>query len=109
MACNTNRCALRRFDGHGSGSYRPSNSGLAKEAENNLAAMIAARNKLDSDLGLSVQKEKPEMKTQNYGNLILAKSEMPESIHIPEVFQNKVQPEIFTTWKTPRASSDYQK
>lgn len=101
MACNTNRCALRRFDGHGSGSYRPSNSGLAKENENNLAAIIAARNQMDSDLGISGQKEKPEIKTQNSGNVILAKPEVYKIVND--------KPDEFTTWKTPRASSDYQK
>jgi hypothetical protein len=100
MACNTNRCALRRFDGHGSGSYRPSNSGLAKENENNLAAMIAARNRLDSDLGLSIQKEKPEIKIQNSGNLILAKPDASKSLF----YDSESNPEI-TTWKTPSASN----
>ena len=48
MACPTGRCALRRFDGHGSSSYRPSNQALANENETRLANLLAARESLDS-------------------------------------------------------------
>lgn len=107
MACNAGRCALRRFDGHGSGAYRPSNSGLAKENENNLAKLLEARNKLDSDLGLSTQKEKPEIKNQNSGNLILAKPDTTKSlIYKPDNLQ--ILDDKFTIWKTPSVS-DWQK
>ena len=51
MACNTGRCALRRFDGHGSGSYRPSNSGLASENEKKLAEILALRKEMDKTYG----------------------------------------------------------
>jgi hypothetical protein len=51
MACPTGRCALRRFDGHGTNSYRPSNSALAAEGEARLAAMLAERRAGDSIWG----------------------------------------------------------
>jgi hypothetical protein len=96
MACNTGRCALRRFDGHGSGSYRPSNSALASENEKNLAALMSARNKLDSDLGFSGQKDLPLASGKPEDSLILASVQKPELVY---------KPDNFTTWKTPSASN----
>jgi len=51
MACPTGRCALRRFDGHGTNSYRPTNSALAAEGEAKLAAMLAERRAVDAMFG----------------------------------------------------------
>jgi len=99
MACNTGRCALRRFDGHGSGSYRPSNSALASENEKNLAALMAARNKLDSDLGFSGQKDLPLASGKPEDSLVLASNLVAQKIEISQ------KPDNFTTWKTPSASN----
>lgn len=47
MACSTNRCALRRFDGHGSSSYRPSNPEAAREFTSRMDQMLAERTRQD--------------------------------------------------------------
>ena len=46
MACSTGRCALRRFDGHGS-SYRPTNPEVAREFQSRLDQLMAARGQQD--------------------------------------------------------------
>lgn len=50
MSCGTNRCALRRFDGHGSSSYRPSNPEANKVFNSSVQAMIAERARQDSGI-----------------------------------------------------------
>lgn len=50
MSCGTNRCALRRFDGHGSSSYRPSNPEAAKAFNTGLEAMMAERARQDAGI-----------------------------------------------------------
>ena len=57
MACPTGRCALRRFDGHGTGSYRPTNSALAAEGEARLSAMLAERRAVDAMFGGAATEE----------------------------------------------------
>ena len=47
MSCGANRCALRRFDGHGSSSYRPTNPEVAREFQSRLDQMMAARGQQD--------------------------------------------------------------
>jgi hypothetical protein len=99
MACPTGRCALRRFDGHGSGSYRPSNTALASENEARLAALRAERDKLDaicfgSGGGSGFANANASGKSLA---LPLAKPEMPLA---------KSQPQ--TPWQIPKAS-DWQK
>jgi hypothetical protein len=48
MACPTGRCALRRFDGHGTNTYRPTNPEAAREFNSNLERMMAERSQQDS-------------------------------------------------------------
>jgi hypothetical protein len=48
MACPTGRCALRRFDGHGTSSYRPTNTEAVRQFNSSLEAMMAERAKQDS-------------------------------------------------------------
>lgn len=102
MACNTGRCALHRFDGHGSGSYRPSNSILASENEQNLTSLLVARNKLDSDLGCCNQKHSIQ-------NLVSGKPESNLILEITRIQKAELEPEpkqeIITIWKTPSASN----
>lgn len=50
MACGTNRCALRRFDGHGSSSYRPSNPEAAKVFNDGMQGLLAERARQDSGI-----------------------------------------------------------
>jgi hypothetical protein len=50
----SNRCALRRFDGHGSSSYKPTNPEVSKEFSSNLAALMAERERQDSGIFRSV-------------------------------------------------------
>jgi hypothetical protein len=50
MSCGTNRCALRRFDGHGSSSYRPSNSEAAREFTSRMDQMLAERTRQDQGM-----------------------------------------------------------
>jgi hypothetical protein len=90
MACPTGRCALRRFDGHGSGSYRSSNKALANENETRLANLLAARESLDSLF--KKPDEKPETSLISYNSIIIP--QMPE-----------LKPIGITPWKTPSASS----
>lgn len=107
MACNTGRCALRRFDGHSSGSYKPSNSILASENEQNLTSLLVARNKLDSDLG---RRQLPEG-NQNHSiqNLASGKPESNSILEITRIQKAELEPEpkqeIITIWKTPSASN----
>lgn len=134
MACPTGRCALRRFDGHGSGSYRPNNQALANENETRLANLLAARENLDSLFKKpDEQKEKvarlpesflatsltydnfksgilvPESKPISFDRGITA-SLMPESnpISFDRGITSSLMPESnptgSTPWKTPSAS-----
>lgn len=48
MACPTGRCALRRFDGHGSSGYRPTNPEAARQFNSDLERMMAERSQQDS-------------------------------------------------------------
>lgn len=50
MSCGANRCALRRFDGHGSSSYRPSNPEQSKAFNSNVQAMLAERARQDAGI-----------------------------------------------------------
>lgn len=72
MSCGTNRCALRRFDGHGSSSYRPSNQEATKSFNLSVQAMLAERARQDSGIftPLSVQPSLPIPTTT-----VLSKSE----------------------------------
>jgi hypothetical protein len=48
MACPTGRCALRRFDGHGTNSYRPTNTEAARQLNSDMEKLLAARAQQDS-------------------------------------------------------------
>lgn len=50
MSCGQFKCALRRFDGHGTNSYRPTNSESAKQVDNSLQAMMAERARQDAGI-----------------------------------------------------------
>jgi hypothetical protein len=50
MSCGQFKCALRRFDGHGTNSYRPTNSESAKQMDNSLQAMLAERARQDAGI-----------------------------------------------------------
>ena len=50
MSCGANRCALRRFDGHGSSSYRPLNSEATTVFNTSVQAMMAERARQDSGI-----------------------------------------------------------
>lgn len=76
MACGTNRCALRRFEGHGSSSYRPTNPEAAKVFNDGMQGLLAERARQDSGIftGLSLlpllpsqplqpQQQSPQMQT----------------------------------------------
>ena len=47
MACSTGRCALRRFDGHGTSSYRPTNPEMAREFQSRMDQLLADRSRQD--------------------------------------------------------------
>jgi hypothetical protein len=47
MACSTGRCALRRFDGHGTSSYRPTNPEVAREFQSRMDQLLAERSRQD--------------------------------------------------------------
>ena len=50
MACSTGRCALRRFEGHGTSNYRPTNPEASKQQRADLERLIAERNRQDAGL-----------------------------------------------------------
>ena len=50
MACRTGVCGMRRFDGHGASSYRPTNPEAAKEQSAALRALLAERERQDAGL-----------------------------------------------------------
>ena len=90
MACPTGRCALRRFDGHGTGSYRPTNSALAAEGEARLAALLAERREMPAFGASAGFCQKPEP-------LAL----LCQPLASPAAQSQKPAP---TPWRTPRAS-----
>ena len=57
MACRTGVCGMRRFDGHGASSYRPTNPEAAKEQSTALRNLLAERERQDAGLFGSVQQE----------------------------------------------------
>jgi hypothetical protein len=59
MACRTGVCGMRRFDGHGASSYRPTNPEAAKEQSAALRSLLAERERQDAGLFGSVQKATP--------------------------------------------------
>jgi hypothetical protein len=98
MACPTGRCALRRFDGHGSGSYRPSNKVLANENETRLANLLAARENLDS---LFKKPDEKFTKLPETSLALVTGNQMPENrAKLPDLVSTGITP-----WKTPSASS----
>jgi hypothetical protein len=50
MACPTGRCAMRRFDGHGTNSYRPTDTEAVRQFKSSLDTMMAERAKQDSGI-----------------------------------------------------------
>jgi hypothetical protein len=59
MSCGTNRCALRRFDGHGTSSYRPSNSEASREFTSRMDQMLAERARQDQGVFVAPQVTAP--------------------------------------------------
>ena len=55
MACRTGVCGMRRFDGHGSSSYRPTNPEVAKQQSAALRNLLAERERQDAGLFGSAQ------------------------------------------------------
>jgi threonyl-tRNA synthetase len=47
MSCPTGRCALRRFDGHGT-PYKPTNTMASKQMADSLSRMMAERDRQDA-------------------------------------------------------------
>jgi hypothetical protein len=64
MSCGTNRCALRRFDGHGSSSYRPSNPEATKAFNSSIQAMLAERARQDSGIFMPLPIQVPQPQPQ---------------------------------------------
>jgi hypothetical protein len=106
MACPTGRCALRRFDGHGSGSYRPSNTALASENEARLAALRAERDKLDAICFGSGSGFANDANANASGKSLALPLALAEPLAKPEMPLAKCQPQ--TPWQIPKAS-DWQK
>jgi len=77
MTCPTGRCALRRFDGHGT-PYKPTNTAASKQMADSLARMMAERELQDA--GIYQQHSK---------NVVL---ETPV-IALKQVQQSQIQPQ----------------
>ena len=51
MSCSTrSTCGMRRFDGHGSSSYRPTNPEAARQMNSAMEQMMAERQRQDAGL-----------------------------------------------------------
>ena len=69
---STFKCGLRRFDGHGTSSYRPTNTAATKEMESAFSRMMREREQQDKGCFIatcdikeeSVQEEKPVIKKE---------------------------------------------
>ena len=77
MSCSSGRCALRRFDGHGT-PYKPTNTAASKQVADSLARMMAERELQDA--GIYQQHSK---------NVVL---ETPV-IALKQVQQSQIQPQ----------------
>uniref|UniRef100_A0A6C0DGE3 Uncharacterized protein n=1 Tax=viral metagenome TaxID=1070528 RepID=A0A6C0DGE3_9ZZZZ len=60
MSCNP--CGMRRFDGHGSSSYRPTNPEAAKEMKSAMSRMLAERERQDKGM-FGQMDSQPEIRT----------------------------------------------
>ena len=65
MACSTGRCALRRFEGHGTSNYRPTNPEASKQQRADLERLIAERNRQDAGLFTASSDIVPKTVTTN--------------------------------------------
>jgi hypothetical protein len=83
MSCGTNRCALRRFDGHGSSSYRPSNPEATKAFNSSVQSMLAERARQDAGIFTA-----PSMPAQSVQEPVFLK---PQSIQ-PSQLSQQSQP-----------------
>lgn len=70
MACPTNRCALRRFDGHGTNSYRPTNPEVQRQFDSSLQNLIAQRELQDK--GIFSPQPMQQSHTQKVGQLVVS-------------------------------------
>jgi hypothetical protein len=57
---STFKCGLRRFDGHGTSSYRPTNTAATKEMESAYSKMMRLREQQDAG-NFSVRMNEPKM------------------------------------------------
>lgn len=82
MSCGTNRCALRRFDGHGSSSYRSSNPEATKAFNSSVQAMLAERARQDSGIftPLPVQVPQPQPSPLIPTTLVLPKQPVKQPV-----------------------------
>jgi hypothetical protein len=67
LEMSTFKCGLRRFDGHGTSSYRPTNSAATKEMESAFSRMMREREQQDQGcfgLVCEVKEEKPIIKKE---------------------------------------------
>jgi len=60
-ACGPNRCALRRFDGHGTSTYRPTVG--TREFDGALQRMMAERARQDKGI-FTAQRQEPQEQPQ---------------------------------------------
>jgi hypothetical protein len=70
MACPTNRCALRRFDGHGTNSYRPANPEAHRQFDSSLQGLIAQRELQDKGIFNSQATQMPQNQNISQTNTI---------------------------------------
>ena len=61
MSCNP--CGMRRFDGHGSSSYRPTNPEAAKEMKLAMSRMLMERERQDKGLFTGQMDSQLEIRT----------------------------------------------
>ena len=61
MSCNP--CGMRRFDGHGSSSYRPTNPEAAKEMKSAMSRMLMERERQDKGLFTGQMDSQLEIRT----------------------------------------------
>ena len=86
MSCGANRCALRRFDGHGSSSYRPTNPEVAREFQSRMDQMMAARGQQDQGVFVAPTPASPHLQQTQTQTQVHAPSQIAQLQTHPVTF-----------------------
>jgi len=85
---STFKCGLRRFDGHGTSSYRPTNTAATKEMESAFSRMMRERELQDRSLTaepLEKCSSSPAMMNQGYFQAVCQETVVEKKVITKEV------------------------